>query len=111
MKKQFDSFNIKDYQNEKPEQLITRILLLDQFSRNINRIISNLDLVKYTLKAFELSILWISKKYYLTEPINYTVFALLPIRHYANLTNNKQLIELLKIINVFKSLNSLHIKN
>ena len=95
MKKQFDSFNIKDYQNEKPEQLITRILLLDQFSRNINRIISNLDLDKYTLKAFELSILWISKKYYLTEPINYTVFALLPIRHYANLTNNKQLIELL----------------
>ena len=103
IKKQFDNFDIKKYQNEKPEQIITRILLLDQFSRNINRVITCLDLDEYTIKAFELSKLWINKKYYLTEPINYTIFALLPIRHYANQTNNKQLIELLiAILNKIK---------
>jgi uncharacterized protein (DUF924 family) len=95
MKLQFDSFDIKKYQNESSEQIITRILLLDQFSRNINRVILGLNLNEYTSRAFELSKLWINKKYYLTEPINYTVFALLPIRHYANQTNNNQLVELL----------------
>jgi uncharacterized protein (DUF924 family) len=86
---QFDSNN-----------LIAIIILLDQFSRNINRAIlmdtdsniigdktiyytniENNDISKMTEEASRLSKYWIQKKYYLTEPINKIVFALMPLRH------------------------------
>ncbi len=89
----FKNFSIENYQNLSkqinPNQIIHDIILLDQFSRNINRIVNDLDIRAYTEKACMLSNLWIDKKYYLSEPINYTVFAFLPIRH----ANNYQLIK------------------
>jgi uncharacterized protein (DUF924 family) len=77
----FDNFNIDDYLNCSTNKIISDIIILDQFSRNINRIVNNLNIYDYTTKAHLLSKIWIDKKYYLTAPIKYTVFALLPIRH------------------------------
>lgn len=77
----FINFNKEKYHCVGPIKLITDIILLDQFSRNISRIINQIDIPAYTEKAEILSNIWIEKKYYLTEPIAYTVFAFLPIRH------------------------------
>jgi uncharacterized protein (DUF924 family) len=71
------------------DELIAIIIILDQFSRNIERIItvdeSNLltcQIVhEMTEQAERLTKYWISRKYYLTEPINKIVFALMPLRH------------------------------
>ena len=59
--KTFDNFNMESYLKSTPEEIISDIILLDQFSRNINRIIRNLDLIEYTNKAIQLSNEWIEK--------------------------------------------------
>ncbi len=89
----FNNFLIENYQgaNIQPKQIIHDIILLDQFSRNINRIVKNLDIDSYTNKACKLANLWIDKKYYLSEPIQYTVFAFLPIRHGNNYQSIKNI--------------------
>ena len=94
----FNDFNSQDYLNKSSEELIVTIILLDQFSRNINRIVGNLNIRSYTEKAYELSKIWIDNKYYLTQPIAWTVFAFLPIRHLGNKSNLDNLIKLLKQI-------------
>ena len=94
----FNDFNSQDYLDKSPEELIVSIILLDQFSRNINIIVSNLNIKSYTEKAYELSKIWIDNKYYLTQPIAQTVFAFLPIRHLGNKSDLDNLIELLKQI-------------
>lgn len=53
---------MESYLKSTPEEIISDIILLDQFSRNINRIIRNLDLIEYTNKAIQLSNEWIEKK-------------------------------------------------
>ncbi len=80
----FNNFNLAYYNNIEPIKLITDIILLDQFSRNISRVFNQIDIISFTNKAQILSNIWIEKKYYLTEPIAYTVFAFLPIRHSKN---------------------------
>lgn len=77
----FDNFDINLYTNANPTQLICSIILLDQVSRNINRIVNILNIEEYTTRAKQLSEIWLDQKYYLTEPVKYTVFALMPIRH------------------------------
>jgi len=94
----FNDFNSQDYLNKSSEELIVSIILLDQFSRNINRIVGNLNIRSYTEKAYELSKIWIDNKYYLTQPIAWTVFAFLPIRHLGNKSDMVNIIELLKHI-------------
>lgn len=59
--KTFDNFDMESYLKSTPEEIISDIILLDQFSRNINRIIRNLDLIEYTNKAIQLSNEWIEK--------------------------------------------------
>jgi uncharacterized protein (DUF924 family) len=78
MKFTYENFDINNYSN--PNDMIQHIILLDQFSRNINRIIP-IDITSYTIKALLLSQLWIDRNYHITEPIHYTVFALMPFRH------------------------------
>ena len=71
------------------DELIAIIIVLDQFSRNIERTISDneRDLLSFenihemTEEANRLSKHWINRKYYLNEPINKIVFALMPLRH------------------------------
>lgn len=101
----YDNFQIENYidANIQTNKIISDIILLDQFSRNIARVKNNIDINSYTKKAEILSNIWIGKKYYLTEPVKYTVFALLPIRH----TKDKSKIkELLPVLEEIKHLNS-----
>lgn len=98
----FNNFNIKDYENCNIKKIITDIIILDQFSRNINRIIGNLNIIEYTKKAYQLSKLWIDQKYYLLENIKYTVFAFLPIRHLRDIT---EISNILLILDTIQKLN------
>lgn len=92
--KTFKNIKDTDISEFSSDELISIIILLDQFSRNINRAnltiddktlyytnIESNDVTKMTEEANRLSKYWIQKKYYLTEPINKTVFALMPLRH------------------------------
>ena len=102
MKNVFDNFNIQNYINVSIDKILTDIILLDQFSRNISRVILHIDICEYTKKAVLLSNLWIKNKNYLTEPIAYTVFAFLPIRH----TNDKnEITKLLPLLDEIKNIN------
>lgn len=92
----FNNFNIENYNNCESKKIICDIIILDQFSRNINRIINTLNIIEYTNRALQLSNLWIKNKYHLSEPIKWTVFAFLPIRHSKNKDN---LLELIKTLN------------
>ena len=81
------------------KQLISCIIVLDQFSRNIARVNENFNsnlISDMTLVASKLSYLWINKKNYLTEPINKTVFALMPLRHSYILHDYKVILEVLE---------------
>ena len=60
----FNNINIESYVDKSPDVLVATIILLDQFSRNINRIIT-IDVNEYTQKAYQLSQIWINKQYYL----------------------------------------------
>lgn len=102
MVKTFNDFNIDNYFDNSPDKLITAIILLDQFSRNINRII-NIDVKEYTQKAYQLSQIWIDKQYYLNQLINKTVFALLPMRH---IGKQNDLINIISILNQIENNNS-----
>ncbi len=101
----YDSFQIENYveTNNQTKKIISDIILLDQFARNISRVKNNIDVNAYTIKAEILANIWICKKYYLTEPVEYTVFALLPIRH----TKDKiKIKELLPVLEEIKHINS-----
>lgn len=102
MVKTFNDFNINNYFDKSPDELIATIILLDQFSRNINRII-NIDVKEYTQKAYQLSQIWINKQYYLNQPINKTAFALLPMRH---IGKQNDLINIISILNQIENNNS-----
>jgi uncharacterized protein (DUF924 family) len=92
MLEKFKTFNINNYNINNPEEIITDIIILDQFSRNINRITNNINILDYTIKANQLSQLWIKYKIYLEVPIRWTVFAFLPIRHLKDINENKKLL-------------------
>ncbi len=98
----FDNFNINDYTDCSINKIISDIIILDQFSRNINRIVKNLDINQFTIKAHMLSKIWIDKKYYLTESIKFTVFALLPIRH---IGDKNQIENMIGILDEIKNIN------
>jgi len=102
--------NIKDFDITymSSNELIAIIILLDQFSRNINRVVNTCNqgkiyilllennyIIKMTEEACRLSKYWIQKEYYLTEPINKTVFALMPLRHLNKLHDYKIILEVL----------------
>jgi len=101
--------NIKDFNITlmNSDELVAIIILLDQFSRNINRIVHNEQnkiyssllennyIFKMTEEAHRLSKYWIQKEYYLNESINKTVFALMPLRHLNKLHDYKIILEVL----------------
>ncbi len=98
----YNEFNIKNYIDKTPDEIVATIILLDQFSRNINRI-TNIDVEEYTLKAYQLSQIWIDRQYYLNQPIKKTVFALLPMRHVGK---QNDLINIISILNQIENVNS-----
>jgi uncharacterized protein (DUF924 family) len=91
----FDNFDLEKYNGYSIQKLIQDIIILDQFSRNINRILNNINISEFTNKAIQLSNLWIHNKYYLSQPIKWTVFAFLPIRHSKDSQLIKKLIDIL----------------
>jgi len=97
----FDILDNIDSTTLTKEFIISSIILLDQFSRNINRITNNLDIYYYTKKAHILTKIWIDRKYYLILPVKYTVFAFLPIRHLKDKNDIKNMIMLLDEIKLF----------
>ena len=104
----FDGFDPGNYSHTQANKIITDIILLDQFSRNIARTkpSGSIDIVAYTKKAEVLSKIWIDRKYYLTEPIAHTAFAFLPIRHSKNLIEINKLIPILEEIKFINNNNS-----
>lgn len=94
-----DSYNNMNNINN-TEEIISNIILLDQFSRNINRIVP-IDINSYTIKALVLSQQWIENNYHLSQPIKYTVFALMPFRHMHTIKYNMYVLELLDTMKCF----------
>jgi uncharacterized protein (DUF924 family) len=81
MYKQYNNFNEADYNYAEPYVLISTIILFDQFSRNMARINMGINVNDFTRKARQLTNIWLKRALYKTEPIKYTVFAYMPIRH------------------------------
>jgi len=84
MYQQYNNFSESDYNYADPSVLISTIILFDQFSRNMARINTGktpIDVNDFTRKARQLTNIWLKRALYKTEPIKYTVFAYMPIRH------------------------------
>ena len=80
------------------KELLAIIILLDQFSRNINRII-NINISNFTLEAKKLSMICINNKYYLNKKINHICFILMPLRHLNKISDYYIIIGILNEIN------------
>lgn len=97
-------------ENLEYEELLALIILLDQFSRNINRIIA-IDVTNFTIEAKKLSIICINKNYILNNKMNHICFILMPLRHLNKLNDYYTIIKLLnnvkdndnEIFNKFKN--------
>jgi len=84
MYKQYNNFNEPDYNYADPSVLISTIILFDQFSRNMSRINMGktpIDVDSFTKMSKKLTNIWLKRSLYKSEPIKYTVFAYMPIRH------------------------------
>jgi len=98
------------------DELIAIIIILDQFSRNIERTDCESELLtcqiihEMTEEAERLSKYWINRKYYLTEPINKIVFALMPLRHLNKVHDYNIIIQILDEIKDKYSGNNLYSK-
>jgi uncharacterized protein (DUF924 family) len=76
------------------EELLALIILLDQFSRNINRII-NLNITNFTIEAKKLSMICISQKNIYNKKMNHVCFILMPLRHLNKLNDYNFIIDIL----------------
>lgn len=97
----FEMLKTNDCRDCSRKEMLCIIILLDQFSRNISRVnsIFNDDMIKeMTQLAKKFSLLWINNKYYITEPMNHTVFALMPLRHLNKIHDYKLILKILEEI-------------
>jgi len=62
------------------EEALALIILFDQFSRNINRLI-DINLNIFTTEAKKISMLCIDKNYIFNKKMNHICFILMPLRH------------------------------
>lgn len=89
------------------DEIIAIIIILDQFSRNIERTLTESEskllscqiIHEMTEEAHRLSKYWINHKCYLTEPMNKIVFALMPLRHLNRVNDYNIIIQILDQIN------------
>jgi uncharacterized protein (DUF924 family) len=79
------------------EELLALIILFDQFSRNINRIV-NINVTEFTYEARKLSLQCIKNKYYLNKKMNHNCFMLMPLRHLNKLNDYYLLLAILNEI-------------
>jgi len=83
----YNNFNESDYIYAEPSVIISTIILFDQFSRNMARINMGkapINVYDFTRRARQLTNIWLKRELYKTQPIKYTVFAYMPIRHMQN---------------------------
>lgn len=108
MRTLYDNWSIENYSNVPSNRIISDIILLDQFSRNIARVKppGTIEIIHYTKKAEALSEIWINQQFYMTEPISHTVFAFLPIRHSKDKIAIGKLIPILDTIKTIGNNNS-----
>jgi hypothetical protein len=92
------TMEISEFENFNSKEIVAMIVLLDQFSRNIERVIDKVNVRDFTETAEKLSKFWVSKKYYLVQPINYVVFALMPLRHLNKLHDYNIILDILEKI-------------
>ena len=62
------------------DELLSIIILFDQFSRNIDRV-ERVNIIKFTEVAKELSLLLIKKNYIYNNKMSHISFILMPLRH------------------------------
>jgi uncharacterized protein (DUF924 family) len=79
------------------EEILALIILFDQFSRNINRIV-NINVIDFTYEARRLSLHCVKSKYYLNKKMNHICFMLMPLRHLNKLNDYYLLLDILKEI-------------
>jgi len=75
----YDKITINLLEELEYNELLSIIILFDQFSRNINRI-ESVDINKFTIMAKEISLLLIKKDIY-NNSMNHITFILMPLRH------------------------------
>jgi uncharacterized protein (DUF924 family) len=75
----YDKITINLLEELEYNELLSIIILFDQFSRNINRI-ESVDINKFTIMAKEISLLLI-KKDICNNSMNHITFILMPLRH------------------------------
>ena len=85
------------------EENLALIILFDQFSRNINRIIT-INVSEMTNEARKLSLICIKNKYYLNKKMNHICFMLMPLRHLNKLTDKTFTDMKTQIIDILNSL-------
>jgi len=93
------NFDFNNIDLDNPDDVIKNILLLDQISRNINRI-KKMDIDFYTKQACILSQKWIENKYYNTKPFAMTAFAFLPFRHMNDKLKVKETLDIINKISI-----------
>jgi len=79
------------------DELLALIILFDQFSRNINRII-HINVNDFTIEAKKLSMICINKNYLFDKKMNHICFILMPLRHLNKLTDYYLILDILKNI-------------
>lgn len=85
---------------ETPKGCTALIIILDQFSRHINRTMGNIDITHATYKANQITKYFIDHKYDYMVPIIYLPFVLMPLRHTLNIEDMSLL---LKQINIYEN--------
>jgi uncharacterized protein (DUF924 family) len=101
---------ITNFEDLEYEEILAIIILFDQFSRNINRLI-NLNIYEFTINAKKLSMICINKNYLFNKKMNHISFILMPLRHLNKVSDYKLILEILdkiedntnEIFNKFKS--------
>jgi len=99
-----DNFNIylSEIMNEDPvifynsDELLAKIIVLDQFTRNIYRGSSRAYQNDY--KALDLAKKYFSLEYHVFNSINKIIFALMPFRHSENIEHQKFVLNILKTL-------------
>ena len=96
--------NIICYQNytfQSSDELLAKIIVLDQFTRNIYR---NTSMAyHYDIIALKLAKIYFSNKYDKDHSFNKIIFALMPFRHSEEIKDQKFVLDYLKDINIDKS--------
>ena len=91
----------KNYTFESPDELLAKIIVLDQFTRNIYR---NTQMAyHYDYLALGLAQLYFRLQYDKKHSFNKVIFALMPFRHSEKLVNQQFVLNYLENANIDKS--------